>query len=130
MVRERLVPDATDAPGQRAEDRHRPRSPAAVAVARTREGHCCELDSNSNTPAAASAGTDSALIEAAAPAANPTHTTVPVAGRTRYRSANATASSEHAMAGPSAFTGPVTHSTDPLVVTKPAASTAGPREVR
>src|SRR5262245_13104361 len=86
--------------------------------------------SNSTTPATTIAGTDNALIDAAAPAARPTHSASSARGLwSRVRSASATARTERATDGPSALTGPVTHSTDPLVVTSPAASHACVRVV-
>ena len=77
------------------------------------------------------AGTDRALIDAAAPAASPTHTASVRRGVawSSARSAKAIASTESASDGPSALTGPVTQSTEPLVVTSPAASSAWPRVV-
>ena len=80
-------------------------------------------------PATSTAGPASAFTDIAAPAARPTYTASASLGWWRYRSASATASTENASAGPSAFTGPVTQSTEPLVVTKPAASRACARVV-
>src|SRR4051794_40060433 len=77
------------------------------------------------------AGTESALIDAAAPAARPTHTASVRCGTgwSSARNASAIASTDSASDGPSALTGPVTQSTEPLVVTSPAASNAWPRVV-
>src|SRR5215212_6661277 len=97
---------------------------AETAASRTRR-----CDSSTIKPAMTSAGTESALIDTAAPAASPIHTAVRRRGWSRYLSASATASTENASDGPSALTGTVTHSTDPLVVTSPAASNALPRVV-
>ena len=99
---------------------------AASAASRTRR-----RASSSTTPAMTTAGTDNALIDAAAPPARPTQTASHRRGSTwsSARSASAIASTDSAIDGPSALTGPVTQSTDPLVVTSPAASRAWPRDV-
>ena len=125
VVRVRLVPHV--GPGRTAAPPPRTRHSAiaaATAASRTpvRSGRC---DSSTISPAITSAGTDSALIDTAPPAASPTHDRVRAGvGRRGSASANATASTDSASDGPSALTGPVTQRIEPLVVTSPAASSA------
>ena len=129
VVRERLVPHAVDAQGQCGHDVHADRDrrgQRGVAHAR-RAAAATAARSARRSPRA---GTDSALIDTAPPAASPIHDRGRAgAGRRGSASAKATASTESASDGPSAFTGPVTQRTEPLVVTSPAASSALPRVV-